>query len=380
MTDFDKLYRSRREKLYACLQKSGLTAAVFEDSEGHRDVSVRYLTGHPGDAVLVLTADGKAQLTPWDENLAAARAHADSVIPYTNFQRSSTVAVQELLKPYGAAAAGAPKPRLALSPATSHIQYEKYCAALPGWQIECSEHSVHEQLAQLRAVKDSYEIACTRKACAITDAMTEAISAGVQAGTFRTETDVALYIERELRAQGCERTSFDTLAAGPARSFAIHAFPGYTAGAWGTDGISLLDYGVCYEGYASDCTITVARGRLSARQEELLNLVQQAADECIALYKPGVPVRRAAEKAQELFAAKGRTMPHSLGHGTGLEIHEAPFISMRTEESTLFQAGNIVTLEPGLYDAELGGTRLENDVLITESGNEILTRSRIFRF
>ena len=186
--------------------------------------------------------------------------------------------------------------------------------------------------------------------------------------------------ERELRAQGCERTSFDTLAAGPARSFAIHAFPGYTAGAWGTDGISLLDYGVCYEGYASDCTITVARGRLSARQEDLLDLVQQAADECIALYKPGVPVRRAAEKAQELFAAKGRTMPHSLGHGTGLEIHEAPFISMRTEESTLFQAGNIVTLEPGLYDAELGGTRLENDVLITESGNEILTRSRIFRF
>ncbi len=376
MTDFEKLYRARRERLCAYLRAHGITAAVFTDNEDQRDVSVRYLTGHPSDAVLVLVADGKAMLSPWDENLAAERAHADEIIPYTKFQRSATIAVQELLKAYGGTAGA----RVALPPATTYIQYEKYRAALPGWQAECKEDSVHAELARQRAVKDEYEIACTRKACAITDGMTDTILAGVQSGTFRTETDVALYIERELRAQGCERTSFDTLAAGPARSFAIHAFPGYTSGGWGTDGISLLDYGVCFEGYASDCTITVARGRLSARQEELLDLVQKAADECLPLYRPGVPVRRASEKAEEIFAAAGRSMPHSLGHGTGLEIHEAPFISMRAEESTVFRAGNIVTLEPGLYDTELGGARLENDVLITENGNELLTRSRILRF
>ena len=72
-------------------------------------------------------------------------------------------------------------------------------------------------------------------------------------------------------------------------------------------------------------------------------------------------------------------MPHGLGHGTGLEIHEEPFVSMRAAEGKKFQCGNIITLEPGLYDKEFGGVRLENDVLITESGNEILTSSKIFR-
>ena len=72
-------------------------------------------------------------------------------------------------------------------------------------------------------------------------------------------------------------------------------------------------------------------------------------------------------------------MPHGLGHGTGLEIHEAPFVSMRAKEDTLFKSGNIVTLEPGLYDPQLGGCRLENDVLVTDDGNLVLTNSRIFR-
>ena len=70
---------------------------------------------------------------------------------------------------------------------------------------------------------------------------------------------------------------------------------------------------------------------------------------------------------------------HGLGHGTGLEIHEAPFISTRTSEDKVFLPGNIITLEPGLYDAETGGCRLENDVLITDTGNCILTNSRIIR-
>ena len=375
MTDFEKLYRARRERLCAYLRAHGITAAVFTDNEDQRDVSVRYLTGHPSDAVLVLAADGKAMLSPWDENLAAERAHADEIIPYTKFQRSATIAVQELLKAYGGTAGA----RVALPPATTYIQYEKYRAALPGWQAECKEDSVHAELARQRAVKDEYEIACTRKACAITDGMTDTILAGVQSGTFRTETDVALYIERELRAQGCERTSFDTLAAGPARSFAIHAFPGYTSGGWGTDGISLLDYGVCFEGYASDCTITIARGPLTKEQEEILFLVQKAADECRPLYAPGKKIRDAVNKADSVFAEAGKSMPHGLGHGTGLQIHETPFISTRTSEDKVFLPGNIITLEPGLYDAETGGCRLENDVLITDTGNCILTNSRIIR-
>ncbi len=376
MTDLASIYKMRRQKVYDYLKAHNIAAAVFEDSEEKRDVSIRYLTGHPSDALLILAAEGSSVLIPWDENLAAKKAYSDKMVPYNIYERTNTKAVQETLKSFGSYGTTS---TVALPPSCPYPLYKEYEEKLSGWQLQCAHGSVHDEVAAFRAVKDEYEIACTRKACSITDAMTEHIVQELKKGTIATEIDVALYIERELRLQGCERTSFDTLAAGPERSFAIHAFPGYTGGAWGSTGLSILDYGVCYEGYASDCTITIARGPLSAAQEELLRLVQQAADECKKLYAPGKSVRAAHEKAQEIFATAGRNMPHGLGHGTGLEIHENPFVSLRSKPDKLFEAGNIVTLEPGLYDAELGGTRLENDVLITPTGNEVLTHSQIFR-
>jgi len=369
--DLDKIYETRRKNVYAYLNENNITAVVFEDSESNRDPAVRYLTGHPSDAVLVLTQDGKAFLSPWDENLAAQRAHVDQVIPYTSFGRTPTTAVAELLKDKTGI--------VEVSPATTHLKFIKYTEDLKGFTVECKNDSAHDYVVELRAVKDEYEIACTRKACFITDQMTEVISQGVQDGKFKTETDVALFIERYLREQGCEKTSFDSLVAGPSRSFAIHAFPGYTNGEWGCHGLSILDYGVSYEGYASDCTITIAKGPLSKEQEELLDLVQKAADECIKLYQPGKPLNGPSLLADKIFAEAGKSMPHSLGHGTGLEIHENPFLRVKSPEDKVFKPGHIVTLEPGLYYPELGGTRLENDVLITDDGNVVLTHSKIFR-
>ena len=377
--DLDKIFRTRREKMFSYLKEHGLAAAVFEDSEDGRDLSVRYFTGHPSDALLVLTADGAECLCPWDENLAAKKAHVGKMVPYTRYDRAAEKAIPALLAEAGCPEGG----RVAFSPDISHRNFCKYEKALSEaggrWKIECAGDSAHEYVVSLRARKDEYEIYCTRQAARITDAMTEVIQGKVRSGEFANESDVALYIEKQLRADGCERTSFDTLAAGPDRSFAIHAFPGYTGGSWGTRGLSILDYGVCYEGYASDCTITIARGPLSKEQERLLDLVETATAECRKLYVPGCKVRAASARADEIFAAAGLAMPHGLGHGTGLQIHEAPFVSKKSDESVLFQSGNIVTLEPGLYDPALGGVRLENDVLITDIGNEVLTHSQIFR-
>ena len=182
-----------------------------------------------------------------------------------------------------------------------------------------------------------------------------------------------------LREHGCERTGFDTLAAGPERSWAIHAFPGYTNALWPAEGLSILDFGVVYKGYTSDTTLTVAKGKLTPNQEKMLNLVQAAADQCLLLYKPGLSIKKAAEKADEIFQAAGKHMPHTLGHGIGLEIHEYPRVSSKMDEEITFEKGMIVTLEPGLYEKESGGVRLENDVLITENGNQVLTNSKIIR-
>lgn len=373
MKELKDIYGARLERVYAYMRENSFGAAVFHDSEDNRDPALRYLTGLPGDGVLVLTDEGRSCLCPWDENLAAERAHADSIIPLTKFSRDAVIAVKEILRGTDPSVRS-----IALPPVTPYSRVKKYEAELPEWNVICEEKGVHEAVREMRAQKDSYEIECTKKACLITSAMTDEFEAMLRAGKSLTETDVALFIERRLREEGCERTSFDTLAAGPGRSFAIHAFPGYTAGAWGSCGLSILDYGVCFEGYASDCTITVARGPLSKEQERILDLVQAAADECLGLYVPGGRIIDAARKADEIFSAEGRSMPHGLGHGTGLEIHEAPFINPRAG-NRVFMPGNIVTLEPGLYDARLGGCRLENDILITESGGQVLTNSRIIR-
>ena len=90
-------------------------------------------------------------------------------------------------------------------------------------------------------------------------------------------------------------------------------------------------------------------------------------------------MKDACELAEKIFAEEKRKMPHTLGHGIGLEIHEFPRVSTKMPADVTFQPGMIITLEPGLYDETLGGVRLENDVLITETGNEVITHSRIIR-
>lgn len=375
--DFDlkAVYERRRARVADYLKANGIAAVIFSDSEERRDISVRYLSGHPSDASLIILQDGRNILVPWDENLAKDRAHADEIVGLESFKRNHVIAARELLSSHNIGRGAV----VELSPETPVAQFRKYREELKDFDIRADENGAHKAVEGFRAVKDDYEIYCTRRACEITDGMTRAIFDGVKRGAFKTEADIALFAEKELRAKGCERTSFDTLAAGPARSFAIHAFPGYTNGEWGSQGLSILDYGVCYEGYASDCTITVARGPLSRGQEELIASVEDAARECAELYKPGALISAASRHADEVFARVDRAMPHGLGHGIGLQIHEAPFVSVRAKDDEVFRPGNIVTLEPGLYDKELGGVRLENDVLITESGHEILTHSEIFR-
>ncbi len=370
-----KTYKGRRAKLCEYMKKAGITAALFEDTEGRRDPNVRYFSGQPGDALFIIFSDESNYLVPWDENLAKNMAKVDKILPYTRYERSNVRAVKAILNSVKAHS----KATFELPEATPYPLFLQYVDALAGWDVRCRSNSLHQEADYMRAVKDDYEIECTRMAAKTTDRIIDLIEEKIRAGEIKTESDVALLIEAELRKDGCEKTGFDTLAAGPERSFAIHCFPNYTNAPWPADGLSILDFGVVYNGYTSDVTLTVAKGKLSEAQEKQLTLVQKAYDECLKLYEKDVPVIAAAQKADSIFAKAKKKMPHSLGHGTGLEIHEAPFVSMRTAPEVLFQPGMIVTLEPGLYSPETGGARLENDVLITETGNEVLTHSRIIR-
>ena len=371
-----EIYKARRARLAARLRETDTGACVFIDSEEHRDPAVAYFTNHANDAVVIIFSDGYCVLIAWDENLAKQNGFYDKLVPYTRYKNDERAAVKALLN---VCYTHGENSKVELPPYLTYPDYLKFLDALSNYDCRCKEDGAHKFVTDCRMVKDEYEIECTREAARVGDLIIDEIEAQIKDGRIKTETDVALLIERMLRENGCQRTGFDTLAAGPSRSFAIHAFPGYTAAAWPDKGLSILDFGVVYNGYTSDTTLTVAKGKLTAAQEKQLELVQKAYDEALKLYKPGRPILDAAKKCDSVFAAAKRKMPHGLGHAVGLEIHEQPRVNTRVAPEVLFKPGMILTCEPGLYDVEIGGTRLENDVLITENGNEVLTHSRIIR-
>ena len=371
----NKIFEKRRNVLIEEMKNSNIQAVVFSDNENHRNPAVRYYTNHPSDAIFILTKTGKSVLCPWDINIANQKAFVETIIPFTKFDRDEIKAVDGILKKLGLPE----NSRIEISPETSYLDFLDFVDRLPQYDVSCKKNGLHDFAVQQRMIKDEYEIQCTKKACEITNQIIDTIEKEIKKKKIKTELDVALLIESECRKAGCEKTSFETLAAGPSRSFAIHCFPSYTNGNFADNGLSILDFGVCYEGYASDITLTIAKGKLSEKQEQMLSLVQEAFDEALKYYKKDIPVRNAAMKVDKIFAKAKMKMPHSLGHGTGLEIHEAPFVRSKASLETVFQPGMIVTLEPGLYDPELGGCRYENDILITEDGNEVLTQSRIVR-
>lgn len=371
----NKEARARRDRVAAKLRDEGLAAALFEDAEGRRDLSLRYLTGQPGDAILLIAADGRSILVAWDVNMARLRGEADEILAYADFERQPTRALAGMLSRLNVPAGS----RIELPSTTAYPRYVNFVEAIPDYDFSCREGGMDEFVRSVRSVKDQGELALYRRAASITDAIVARIEAAVRAGAARTETDVALLIERECRAEGCEGTGFETLAAGPARSFGIHAFPPFGAGPFGSEGLSILDFGIKLEGYSTDVTMTFVRGDIGPERERMIDLVLEARKAALAAIKPGARTRDAALAADAVFSAGGMSMPHALGHGIGLEEHEAPAIRSRADNEDVFQTGQVVAIEPGLYHPELGGVRFEDDFLVTDSGLEQLTHSRIVR-
>jgi Xaa-Pro dipeptidase len=247
------------------------------------------------------------------------------------------------------------------------------------FDIICRRDGVKPEIERLRAVKDDDEINIYRTLSAFTNQMIDKIEQNVRKGTIRTEVDAAIFIEYEARLLGCEGTGFTTLAAGMERSFGIHAFPSYTDAPFAGPGLSILDFGLVYHGYTSDVTMTFACEPLSERQETRLALVAEAFELALSKVKDGALCKNIAQSVDTLFKKARLSMPHGLGHGIGLQPHEQPFLRSRPGNEWKLAPGMIFTIEPGLYDPVEGGCRFENDILLTETGAEILTSSRIVR-
>ena len=379
-------FLARQARVAEWLTRNGVYAAVLEDFEHQRNSAIRWLSGHPMDAILFVFSSGKTVLVPWDINVANERSVVTEVTPYTEFKRSFKEAITAVLKANGVeAAVSGPRGRrkVELPERTTHLRFLELKSDLPGAEILVRTDGVQSFLGRSRAVKDGLEIASIEKAAEITNRLIDLIEERVShpgPGGPPREIDLAQLIEREALSMGAEGLGFETLAAGPCRSWGIHPFPSCSSGAFGGEGLSILDFGVKVDGYTSDVTLTLAAGRLSADQERMIGLVEDAYRAGVEAAKAGVSPQEPARRAQQVFSAAGWTMPHSLGHGIGLDAHEAPLLRANGENpDPALLPGMVVTIEPGLYDPLHGGVRWENDVLITEHGPRVLTKSRILR-
>jgi Xaa-Pro aminopeptidase len=220
----------------------------------------------------------------------------------------------------------------------------------------------------LRAIKDASEIDRIRAAAKLADeAFEEVVGAGI---VGRTERDVALDLEIAMRRRGAEGASFPPIVAAGPHGALPHAAPRDVPIPAGT--LVVIDWGAQLDGYASDCTRTVATGDLDPRDRAVYDTVLTAQEAALAAVRAGPTGQEIDAIARAIIDGSGHAehFGHGLGHGVGLEVHEGPRLSKQGKDA--LAAGNIVTVEPGIYVPGAVGVRIEDLVAVTAEGHEVL--------
>jgi len=225
-------------------------------------------------------------------------------------------------------------------------------------------------MTTIRKVKDDNEVDLIRKSVGVAEEAFEAIRSEIKEG--QTENYLAGLLVFELRSRGASNSSFPVIVASGTNSSLPHYRPGETL--IQRDQPLLIDWGALYKGYCSDLTRTMMVGRVSPKIKQIYKTVLDAQQAAIKFLRPGVTTRQADQVARDVIerAGFGKEFGHGLGHGLGREIHELPSMRKIGGEEEL-HPGMVVTVEPGIYLPGEGGVRIEDDVLITHSGCEVLT-------
>ena len=229
---------------------------------------------------------------------------------------------------------------------------------------------LEDVMTNIRKVKDDQEIDLIRKSVAIAEEAYEAILDEIKVG--ETENHLAGLLIMEMRSRGASTSSFEPIVGAGPNSSLPHYRPGDVVVK--RDEPLLFDWGALYKGYCSDLTRTLMLGRVSAKMKQIYKIVLDAQLAAIDFLRPGVTTRQADKVARDVIdkAGFGKQYGHGLGHGIGREIHELPSLGTKSVDEEL-RPGMIVTVEPGIYLPGEGGVRIEDDVLITHSGHEVLS-------
>lgn len=346
----------RRERLLKRLKETEADAILVTS-----EVNVRYLTGFTGDSTFLLLSPQVTRLISDSRFATQIEEECPGVESHIRTQKKSQVAaVAEVL--------AKSKP--------GRIGFEADQVSFRFWeQLRDGAKSteltpLNGLVEKLRSVKDAGEIAEIREAVRLAERAFRVVTAGLTPET--TEIELAHEMEAVLRRFGAQGVSFETIVAVGDRAALPHYRP--TRRRLSENGLLLIDWGARGPGgYVSDLTRTIATGRLSTRMEKVYRIVNQAREAAIAAIRPGekaVDVDAAARSVIE-DAGFGKRFGHGLGHGIGLQVHESIRLSSISED--VLKAGMVVTIEPGIYLPGVGGVRIEDDVLVTREGCEILS-------
>jgi Xaa-Pro aminopeptidase len=332
-------------------------------------VDVRYLTGFTGsNAIALVVAEAARAQLGRHRFLSDFRYATQSAAQVPDAFAREIVAgdLFEALAESLASVGG----RLGFDETSVTVKRHRQLAELLGskWELVACAGAVQ----RLRAVKDAGEIARIRAACELAD---EALRTLLEDGLVgRAERDVAIELELRMRRLGARAPSFPSIVAAGAHGALPHAAP--RAQTIPVDVLVTIDWGAVHEGYCSDCTRTYATGEaISAQAREIYELVLSAQEQGLAAVKAGPTGREVDAVARGLIerAGHGEHFGHGLGHGVGMDIHEEPRLSRTAPEQPLL-AGNVVTVEPGVYLPGVLGVRIEDLVVVGEDYHEVLTR------
>ena len=341
------------ERLRAAMAKDARFDALLITSE----INQRYLTGfNYTDGLVVVTASRAFLLTDFRyiEAAKASRAAAEFEIIMPDCRMSEMA--KRIFTECKATKIGVEEATLPLS------VYEAYRNIFEGCEVNGGASAI---IDTLREYKDAEEMAAIAKAQSIADAAFDHIIEFIRPDM--TEMQVALELEFFMRAHGAEAAAFETIAVSGSASSRPHGVPRYEKL---EKGFLTMDYGAKVDGYCSDMTRTIVIGKADDKMKEIYNTVLRAQLAALDLAKLGIGCREMDFCARHIIdcAGYGEYFGHSLGHGVGMYIHEAPNLSARAPVDKVLSVGHIVTVEPGIYIEGMYGCRIEDMIGVTENG------------
>ncbi|MEM0358147.1 MAG: Xaa-Pro peptidase family protein [Candidatus Bathyarchaeia archaeon] len=341
------------------LKKKAFEEKGFDGFLIANEANMLYFAGFPGASCLLFPRDGENMLYVYGVNYEQAKAEGKG------FHVELVKRDENLMAKVAAKALDFGIKKLAFDTLT----VENYRSLAKGLRGKAKLKPMGKLVWELRKVKDSGEIELMRKAgelvCEGMKAAYETVKPGVR------EYEVAAEIEYAMRRKGSWGTAFDTIVASGARS----AFPhgGCTDREIREGDLVVVDIGACYRYYRSDMTRTLVAGKPSEKQKKLYEVVKTAQRKAVQAVKATAKAKDIDTVARKIIeeAGHGVNFVHSLGHGIGLEVHEPPALSQQSKDK--LAAGNVVTIEPGIYIVGFGGIRIEDTVLVREQGSEKFT-------